>query len=283
MTNAPRIPAEIASYLKAERAAYSQGCGGRGWYWVYDTDYPCGGCAQCSALHCLGHALATAGKLAATADLRASCEVALAAYSALRAIGDAIASALSPGKAFQQFIHDAAAAWSEVRKGRWYKVDGKRGNAKKVHGQIGRCMGVYTDQRVSRYGTYSYGTTTKAALKIDGHEKLVYVTIGNLAPVVEPDDARAARQEHEASKAHEAAVQAARPAFPAHLAGKSGATGRIIAGPFTGKTGKVFWHGVKAGGARVGVKLCACSRRCSCQVAWCSAHDVVPAAQAAIR
>ena len=283
MTNAPRTPAEIESYLKAARAPYSHGCGGRGWYWVYDTDYPCSGCPSCNALACLGHCLATAGNLAATAELRASCEIALAAYTALRVIGNAIAAALSPGKAVQQFIEGAVSEWNTVRKGRYYQVEGKRGNAKKVHGAIGRCMGIYTEERVSRYGSYSYGTTTKAALKIDGHEKLVYVTLGNLVPVVEPDDARVARQEHEAAKAREAAVQAARPAFPAHLAGKSGATGRIIAGPFTGKTGKVFWHGVKAGGARVGVKLCACLRRCSCQVAWCSAHDVVPAGQAASR
>jgi hypothetical protein len=281
MTNAPTTPAEIESFLKASRTSTVHGCGGSGWYWVFDTDYPCGGCAQCSSLHSLGHALATAGRLTAEEELRASCEIALAAYSALRAIGAAIAAALSPGKAVQQFVEGATAEWNTVRKGRYYTVAGKRGNAKKVHGAIGRCMGIYAEERVSRYGSYSYGTTTKAALKIEGHEKLVYVTVGNLEPVVEPADARAAREAREAAKAREAAIQAARPAFPAHLAGRHGATGNIIAGPFSGKTGKVFWYGVKAGGARVGVKLCSCSKRCSCQVAWCSAHDVVPAAKAA--
>jgi hypothetical protein len=260
MTNAPRTPAEIESFLKAARAPYSGGCGGRGYFWVHDTDYPCGGCAECSSLHRLGHALATAGRLAATAELRASCEIALSAYSALRAIGNAVAAALSPGKAFQQFVEGAVAEWSTVRKGRWYCVEGKRGNAKKVHGAVGRCMGVYKDERVSRYGTYSYGTTTKAALKI------------------EPSEARAARVDRETAKAREAAEVAKRPAFPAHLAGRNGAKGSIIAGPFSGKVGKVFWYGEKNGGPRVGVKLCACSKRCSCQVAWCSAHDVVPAA-----
>ena len=274
MDKTPTTPSEIAAYLASERAFYSGGCGGRGYYASFDTDYDCYGCPSCNWTHRLGYAITKAASLTAAEPLRARCETALAAYTALRAIGQTIAAALSIGAAVQAFVLGATAAWNEVRKGRWYRVDGKRGNAKKVHGAIGQCMGVYTEDRVSRYGSYSYGKTTKAALKIDGHEKLVYVTIANLEPVTEPEGARAARAEREAQKALE---RAARPAFPARLAGKSGATGRIVSGPHTGKAGKVFWYGEKAGGPRVGVKLCSCTRRCTCQVAWCSAHDVVPA------
>jgi hypothetical protein len=274
MTNEPRTPSEIVKHLSAERAPRTPGCGGRGYYRNFDTDYDCGGCPSCDWASRLGYVIADAATLDFGAALRARCETALVAYTALCAIGRAMASALAIGAAVQAFVIGATAAWNTVGKGRWYRVEGKRGNAKKVHGAIGQCMGVYTEDRTSRYGSYSYGTTTKAALKIDGHDKLVYVTIANLEPVTEPEDMRAARIEREAQKALE---RAARPAFPARLAGKSGATGNIVSGPHTGKAGKVFWYGEKAGGPRVGVKLCACSKRCSCQVAWCSAHDVVVA------
>lgn len=270
MTNEPRTPSEIATYLASERAFYSGGCGGRRYYASFDTDYDCYGCPSCDWTHRLGYAIAQAASLTVAEPLRVRCQTALAAYTALCAIGQTVAAALAIGGAVQAFVLGAASVWNTVRKGRWYRVLGKRGNAKKVHGAVGQCMGVYTEPRVSRYGSYSYGKTTKAALKIDGHDKLVYVTIANLEPAAEPDEACAARIDREAAKA-------ARPAFPARLAGKGGVTGHIVFGPHAGKAGKVFWYGEKAGGARVGVKLCSCSKRCSCQVAWCSAHDVVPA------
>ena len=277
MDKTPTTPSEIATYLASERAFYSGGCGGRGYYASFDTDYDCYGCPSCNWTHRLGYAIATAASLTAAEPLRARCETALAAYTALRTIGQMIAAALSIGAAFQAFVLGATAAWNEVRKGRWYRVDGKRGNAKKVHGAIGQCMGVYSEERTSRYGSFSYGKTTKAALKIDGHEKLVYVTIANLQPVTEPEGAREAR---EAAKARAQAERVVRPAFPARLAGKSGAIGRIVFGQHAGKAGKVFWYGEKEGGPRVGVKLCSCTRRCACQVAWVSAHDVVVASEA---
>ena len=279
MDKTPTTPSEIATYLASEHAFYSDGCGGRGYYRSFDTDYDCYGCASCSWTHRLGYAIAKAAALTAAEPMRVRCQTAMAAYTALRSIGQTIAAALSIGAAVQAFVLGATAAWNEVRKGRWYKVEGKRGNAKKVHGAIGQCMGIYTEDRVSRYGSYSYGKTTKAALKIDGHEKLVYVTIANLEPVTEPEEAREARAQREADKAKKATERTTRPAFPARLAGRSGAIGRIIFGQHAGKAGKVFWYGEKAEGPRVGVKLCSCSKRCTCQVAWCSAHDVVPAAE----
>ena len=277
MDKTPTTPSEIVKYLASERAFYSGGCGGRGYYASFDTDYDCYGCPSCNWTHRLGYAIAMAASLTAAEPQRARCQTALTAYTALCAIGKTIAAALSIGAAVQAFVLGATAAWNEVRKGRWYKVEGKRGNAKKVHGAIGQCMGIYTEERTSRYGSYSYGKTTKAALKIDGHEKLVYVTIANLEPVTEPEGAREARIERDTAKARAQAERTVRPAFPARLAGRSGAIGRIIFGQHAGKAGKVFWYGEKADGPRVGVKLCSCTKRCACQVAWVSAHDVVPA------
>ena len=278
MTNEPRTPNEIAKHLADERAPRSPGCAGRGYYRSFDTDYDCGGCASCDWSKRLGFMIADAAKLTAGTALRARCETALAAYTVLCAIGRAVASALAPGAAVQNFVLGAVREWNEVRKGRWYQVSGKRGNARKVHGMIGLCMGVYTEERRSQYNTWSYGTTTKAALKIEGHEqlvdKLVYVTVANLEPVAEPESARVARVDHETAKVRRSIE---RPAFPAHLAGRRGATGCIVAGPHTGKAGKVFWYAEKKGEPRVGVKLCSCAKRCTCEVAWCSARDVVPA------
>lgn len=274
ITNGTAHPNEIRDYLREEREAYRGGCGGRGYYHHFDTDYDCGGCAACDRFVRIGRNLAQIGKLQSTEELRARLEVALVAYEALQAIGKAIAAALAPGARVQAFIMGAVAEWKTVRKGRWYEVTGKRGNAKLVQGKIGQCMGVYTEERRSMYGTWSYGSTTKAALKIEGQEKLAYVTVGNLEPVTEPADAERARMEREAA-AQRKAIE--RPAFPAHCAGRHGVRGCIVDGVHRGKSGKVFWHGVKNGEPRVGVKLCACKKRCSCEVAWCSARDVVTA------
>ena len=283
MTNEPRLPIEIAKHLADERAPRHPGCGGRGYYRSFDTDYDCGGCPSCNWAERLGYVIADAAKLTAGAALRARYETAIVAYDALRLIGRAVASALAPGAAVQRFLIGVVAEWNTVRKGRWYQVDGKRGNAKKVHGKIGLCVGVYAEERRSQYNTWSYGTTTKAALKIadpdrkfiDGREKLVYVTIGNLEPVTEPAHESVARLERDAVQVRRLI---GRPAFPAHLAGGRGAIGCIVAGPHTGKAGKVFWYAEKKkDDPRVGVRLCTCKKRCTCEVAWCSARDVVPA------
>ena len=280
MTNEPRTPSEIAKHLAAERGPRHPGCAGRGYYRSFDTDYDCGGCAACDWAKRLGYVIADAATLTAGGDLRVRCETAITAYETLRAIGRAVAAAIAPGDAVQSFVLGAVAEWNMVRKGRWYRVAGKRGNASKVHGAIGLCVGVYVDERRSAYGTWSNGTTTKAALKIDGQEKLAYVTIANLEPVAEPQSAGAARLERGAAQIRRSIE---RPAFPAHLVGKRGttSTGCIVAGPHCGKSGKVFWYGEKKqGDPRVGVKLCTCSKRCTCEVAWCSARDVVPAVPA---
>ena len=39
MDKTPTTPSEIAKYLASERAFYSGGCGGRGYYASFDTDY----------------------------------------------------------------------------------------------------------------------------------------------------------------------------------------------------------------------------------------------------
>lgn len=268
-------PAGIRSHLAAERASYEGGCKGRGYYAHFDTDYDCRGCRGCSTWKRLGGNLADAGKLAAGADLRATLEPALAAAEALAAIGRAVKVALTPGLALESLMMFGAYAWGEVVKGRWYRVDGKRGNARKWHGMLGLVKWIGTEERRSAYGTWSYGSTTRAGLQIAGQNdgKLCYVSVGNLTPVPEPTTEKAARVERETTKEDRAARESVRPTF---VGGKG--AGLIVAGEHVGKRGSVFWRGTGKGGEPLGVKFCACKRRCQCEVAWCSPRDVVNAA-----
>jgi hypothetical protein len=54
--------------------------------------------------------------------------------------------------------------------------------------------------------------------------------------------------------------------------GRNGDIGYIFAGPNAGKSGIVFWQATDK--SRVGVKSCACTRRCNHEPLWCNARDV---------
>lgn len=67
------------------------------------------------------------------------------------------------------------------------------------------------------------------------------------------------------------AVHVAPPVFSGRV-GRNGDTGYIFAGPHAGKSGVVFWQAPDK--SRVGVKSCACARRCNHEPMWCNARDV---------
>lgn len=273
-----KVENKIAARLPSNRDCF----GGTCYDSLWDRHYKCRGCRNCPdavrAAHGVGafvHGMASLGDVDALRGLRG-----------LESVGRAVAAALSPGLALTRMIAGAVELWNQVLKGRWYRISGKRGNAKNHCGKVGQVAWIGEIERRSQYGTWSYGSTTRVGLRVAGEEKLVYVSAPNLEPVAEPTSARAAREEVEARKEEKKARDSVRPTFPAALVlrGKSknqsrraASVGCIVAGPHSGKRGEVFWMGDRTGkGLRVGVRIGEGRE----DVAWVDARDVVPAADA---
>lgn len=190
-------------------------------------------------------------------------EAALAAYAALASIGRAVSAAA-------ELTADNWTTWDAPRKGAWYRVTGKRGNAKQAHGLVGRC--VYVGDVLNRYQTIVVGK--RLGLVPAGSEIAVWVSAKQCTRVLPPV---AAIQATELARAERATTILARPAFAGNVKNKisrsRGDDVIILEGPHRGARGEVFWRGPDnknpiQGEFRVGVKTV------DGETVWCGARDV---------
>lgn len=191
-------------------------------------------------------------------------EAALAAYAALASIGRAVSAAA------ELPTDNWDAAWSAPKKGAWYRVTGKRGNAKHAFGLEGRC--VYVGDVLNKYNTFTVGK--RLGLVPAGSETAVWVSAKQCTRILTPV---AALQAAESARAERAATILARPAFAGNVKNKIDRTRGdlviILEGPHRGVRGEVFWRGPDnknpiRGEFRVGVKTV------DNETVWCSARDV---------
>lgn len=243
-----------------------------GYIWHYDTDYSCSGCANCRAKDAqIGWVISAFVWDIATRTERARLARTIVAFEALAAIGRAITAALSPGWGVASFAIGMIKDWHQVRVGRYYEVVGKRGFAKAAHGKVGE---------VSWLGETTYGSshTLQAGLKVEGHEKLIYVPASTLAPIVPPAEVVTKRAIAKAATADRKLRDSVRAPFPATYVApgrkaKHFVAGIVISGPHAGKRGRVFWMAAQTAqkdGLRVGVDIG------ESEPAWCDARNVVP-------
>lgn len=238
------------------------GCGGKGYHWAGDTDYPCHGCYACRAHRDPMVIVAWwVGVMVwgwATSQERARLDLGVRGMQSLASIGAAIAAALSPGLGVGQWLTDTVSEWNRVVVGRWYQVAGRRGKAKEHRGAEGEVVRV---EEAS--GFRGSRGTLRAALRTQYDTRWIWVPASTLEPMHEPEDACRARLAAEESKAE----RARRPAFE----GAKGDAVYVIDGPNAGKNGAVMWLGVSRGEQRVGVRFGPGEKN----IAWCSAVDVV--------
>ena len=273
MTTPMMLADEIAfPVLKSVRFCHNGRC------YSDDYDWKCSGCASCPRETLAARAVSTFVFGIANGARHAELECGVRAAMALSTIGAAVRAALAPGLAITMFFADVVSAWNTVAKGRMYRVTGKRGKAKEHYGKVGVCtwIGESTWSAPRQYRTASWNrppssTTLRAGLKIEGEEKPVYVPASALEPVV--DTQLHARIAAKAERERCAAATKVRPS-----AAVRGATVLVIAREHAGLVGKVFWVGAdkKGSGLRIGVKFCACKRRCECKTAWVGEHEAVP-------
>lgn len=243
---------------------------------VWDSCRGCGGCRAGAAVTGAWAISAFVWSVANGAELSrlAACN---AGFEALVAVGKAVAAALSPGVAIAKFFAATVALWNEIGKGMTVKVTGKRGNAKAHTGKVGIVKWI-GESDYQPFGARAYRgrtaapttTTVRVGLEIAGAEKLVYVPLSSVERVAVPGETEAA-----IAKAKATTVAKARPNYRGAV-GRKGSIGMIVAGKFKGKSGLVFWSGVKNGEQRLGLKD---PTDTDLEPMWCSARDVVgPAA-----
>lgn len=241
------VAASLSGHAPRSRCDGSRWVRGLSW----DSEYPCGGCLKCRGDHArIGHAIGAFVWYAATLQTREQLAAGVSAFAALARIGEAVQAAMSPGAGVTSFGAFVVAAWNEVRKGRWYRVASKRGNAKQHTGRVGvvRWVGesTYGGYNDRRYGRVGGRTSERAGLEIANHEGLVYVSVNALEPVEEPEHARAARLAKEARDAERATFKP--------FDGCKGTIAYVIDGEHKGKRGVVFWVGTSRDGKpRVGL------------------------------
>lgn len=266
------VPAAIVARCLVAPAAPRSRCRGDGWVsgLSWDTEYPCGGCAKCRPEGArLGHAVSAFVWSAATLAERERLAATVLGMQCLAAIGAAVRAALGPGAGVGALVAWSASAWSEVRKGRWYRITATRGNAAPHRGKVGR---------VAWVGESTYGRGSRTSLRAGlvlaaehHHEGLVYVGAASLEPVPEPADARAERLASEARKAERASYKA--------FDGARGSVAYVIDGEHKGKRGAVVWVGESRGfgGRLVGLATGVTSLprgRYRGEVLWLDARDV---------
>lgn len=229
----------------------------------HDSDYDCGGCFGCRPQRAaIGWSIGAWFWSIVTGAERARLECGVRGMQVLASIGRAVASAGAPGLGVGRWLADTIAEWNLVRSGRWYRVVGRRGKAKEHFGVEGEVV------RIEEAPGYQGGRgTRRAALKIPGETKWIWVPVSTLAPAREPAEVTREKRREEESKAE----RAKRPAF----AGAKGDAAWVIDGPNAGRNGTVIWTGFARGEQRVGVKWGAGEN----DVAWCSAVDVIAADQ----
>lgn len=260
-------PAWVAECIATPTQSQDVGCGGKGYHWVYDTDYPCSGCGGCKPERArIGWVVGAFFWALATGAERQRLEPGVIAMRALASIGRAIESALSPGAGVGAFCGAAQTEWEAVRKGRWYRVTSRRGNAAAHLGLEAEVVGIYENERRSRYNTWSYGSTTRVGLRPLGHQgQLIYVNANALSPIPTPETVIVARKSSYLLKAERDELR--------KYDGAKGDTAYVIDGPYKGKVGRVIWVGItqrgpKAGAHRVGINIG------QTDPIWCDACDV---------
>jgi hypothetical protein len=256
--------ADALNFVKPLVAPYAAHC-------VWASDYDCR-CSRCSALTRAMWYVSAFVWSVATGPVRAEVESALGGFKALALVGAAVEAALSPGKALTSMMEYFADAWTSDGgnlKGFYFKVVGKRGNAKKFAGKVGICkwvgettFGGYYDRRAGHVGGT---TTTRIGLQVEGEEKLVYVPFKQCERLPIPAEVTAARTE---AKIVKEAIATLRPKWNGTVPKKGRTTvakwkascpvAYVVTGKNAGKSGKVFWVGAdkKTGeaGARLGME-----------------------------
>lgn len=152
-------------------------CHGSRYIWHFDTDYPCTGCGGCRnqdaprAAESVGlfvFHVANAARHQETRD-------ALLGIECLSRIGHAVEAALRPGWALQDLTTWATDAYNEIRKGRWYRVTGRQGNARDHFGAEGECTWVGEDD---------FGTA-RMSLRVPGLSR-TYTTRDGVTKTTDP-------------------------------------------------------------------------------------------------
>jgi hypothetical protein len=248
------------------------GCDGRGYYWLGDTDYPCGGCYRCKpvarpAAH-IGCFIYNAGTFVERVQL-ARCVLAM---ECLAAIGAAIEAALGLGREVAKGFEAFVTSWNVPMKGAWYRVTGTRGRAAEARGAEGECV-YLREQPRDRYGS---AYVWRLGLQIKDREGLVYVNAPSVERIPVPADVAAMKQLEAVAKAAAAMKASVRPEFQG-VAGRNGDIGCVISGPHKGKQGVVFWKGIARGEPTAGLTTATGEKL------WVGIRDVVaPAARATV-
>lgn len=228
-------------------------------------DYPCE-CVYCNDYSYRKALDACAIANAASADYRATLVRASQAFQLLAEIGKAIAAALSPGLGVALMIRDAGALRSSGGgnlRGFTFRVTGKRGAAKVHFGKVGLCKW----QGINDYGGVKLG------LQIEGHEKLAYVSLGQLdripMTIEQLDSERVAKTEATIVRD---AIAPHRPKLVVALKRRGkGPIAYVVSGRDAGQHGVVFWVGpdkrTQEPNARLGI------RTASGAVVWASAYE----------
>lgn len=259
-------------------------CHGRGYIQVMSDVYDnCSGCSGCEPLSLLtsarmadsnaytrervmkryvGHAIGVFFWRAAHLPVHTPVANAVRGFQALVQIGRAVAAAGSLGVALGGFIANTKTMWQQVDRGRWYEVVGGRGRAKALAGFVGQCVSTYNDA--------TYGTPSATLVDANGLKRSV--PRSQLGPIATPSTVDPEETPVAVVDRKKAAV-AQRPIYMGKH-GKNGETGYVYSGPHRGRSGRVFWKAPD--NSRVGLKTCSCKVRCTCEVLWCSSHDVAP-------
>ena len=254
------IPAHVVADCIATPVQPTRGaCDGHGNIHLgYDSDYDCGGCFACKpGRAAIGWSISAFLWSVATGAERERLSAGVRGMQALAMIGAAIEAALSPGRGVSRWIGGMIAEWNIPRKGRWYRVTGRRGRAAEAVGTEGEAAWVGETEYMGR-------RSLRVGLKT-GPGPLVYVSAGSLSPMATPAAAVEARRASEERKAARSALAR----FDGRV-GKDGDVGYVIDGEHRGKHGVVFWRGMSRGEERLGIRVGAGRE----DVIWVAACDV---------
>jgi hypothetical protein len=227
--------------------------------------------AQFEACRAIGIFVWRAAQLPAHAALYRS----VAGFEALAQIGRQIAAVAAIGYAISAFVRGVIAESNAVRKGHWYRIEGKCGKAKAHHGVEGECVWIgestYEQERPAGWrGTWRGRTssTLRAGILPLGADKAIYVPASSLAPTKAPTEG----VERATQRARARAERGVRPNYYGRT-GRKADVGYVVSGPHRGTTGQVFWSkifDVLGADGRVGVKTSK-----GAEPLWIGARDVV--------
>lgn len=224
-TELKKYMANLADDIKIRTPPVRDCYGGYVRHW--DTDYPCPGCAKCRPDSLNAWAVGAFVWHVANASAHHETRQALTGLESLARIGLAVESALMPGLSIQMFVEDCTHAYNVVRKGNWYRVSGRRGNARNALGVEGECVWVGDAVAGAAYGR-ELRTYTRVGLQPRPPMTVVWLSAGQIERIPTPPDA--------------ALVQLLRSSYK-KFDGKKGDYAYYIEGPNHGRHGRVFWIG----------------------------------------